>query len=247
MGLPVIDAPVYKLTLPSSRKDIDYRPFLVKEEKVLLMAMSSDDEKEKITAIMQVINNCTFDKFEIEEMPIIDIEYIFLHLRMKSKGDIAEFSFRCQNIIEDKDDPEKKDKCDHINDMGIDLNKVEVINKDVDPVIKLTDSIGVEMRLPNYELAEKLNGISDTDIDGMFGIIVDTIKYTYDGDDVTDMSTVDRKDAIAWIETLTKEQFEKIQNYYANLPKLSMSVQFVCESCGYKDDILIEGLESFLV
>ena len=140
MGLPTIAVPKYKLIIPSSGKEVNYRPFLVKEEKILLIAMESDDETQMTGAIQDIIGNCVYDDLDVKSMPMFDIEYIFLQLRAKSKGEVVDLSFECE-------------KCKKPITAQVDLTKIEITRTEGhDTKIQLSDDVGVIMKYPSIEI-----------------------------------------------------------------------------------------------
>lgn len=243
MGLPQIDVPKYTLNLPSNDVEVEFRPFLVKEEKILLMAMEAEDSKEIFGAIKQIVENCTFGKLNTDEMAIIDIEYVFLELRKRSKGEISKISFRCRNEI---GEGEEKHHCNHLNSYEIDLDTVEVINKDFDTVIKFTESAGVEMKVPSMgivsQLSEMTEGADVNDALLLMGRAIDTV---YNGEDVHATKDFSDEEVLEWMESLTDTNYKKLEEYFKTLPKLQKKLHFKCESCGYEEDITLEGLRSF--
>ena len=175
MPLPKIDTPVYDLTLPLSKKKIRYRPFIVKEQKNLLMALESDDQESIQENIKQVLTNCTLTKnVDIEELPVVDIEYFFINLRAKSVGEVVENKYRCENVVEGK-------KCNNVMEHTLNLLeiKVEGVKKDND-VIELTDKISVKMRYPKFSILKNIKDMQKmTDI--AMQMIAESIEYIYDG------------------------------------------------------------------
>lgn len=232
MALPKITAPEYTLKLPSSKKKVKYRPFIVKEEKLLLMAVESKDEEEMKAAVEQIISNCTFGKCVPNEMAVVDIEYLFLFLRIKSKGEKVEYSFKCE-------------KCGVTNDKTSDLTKVKVVNDDYSDVIKITSDIGIKMSSPSYEMAGKISSeMNTTDI---FNVIVDSIESIYEGEEVHLAKNEPREDLLEFVESLSEDQFKEIKAYFDNLPSLELDVDFSCVSCKEPNNIKLRGLQNFLV
>lgn len=229
--LPVIEIQTFKTKLPSSGKNIKFRPMIVKEEKILLSAMESKDKDEMKAAVAQIISNCTFDKLNIQDMAILDIEWLFLQLRIKSKGQKAEYSFKC-------------DECNVVNEREADLSKVEIINKDYNDVINLTSDIGIKMKAPNYAIAESLS--SDMNVDDIFSVIVGSIDLIYEGDEVHKASDESKEDLLEWIESLSDSNFKKIKDYFDNLPSMEMIIDFSCTGCKKENSIVLKGLNDFL-
>jgi len=239
MALPKLDVPIYDLKLPSNNKKISYRPFLVKEEKILLMAMEGDDEKEITTAIKQVINNCMVsENVDVENLPLFDIEYLLLNLRARSMGDIIKTSYVRQECPEEK--------CKPI-EIEIDVNTIEV-HKDPkhNPKIQLDNKIGIIMKYPDIELMAKYSGgFEDQNTENAFDLITKCIESVYDDDNVYSKSDYTPDELKEFIEGFSQEQFNKIETFFTTLPKMYKDVEFNCERCGYKEDIRLEGLSGF--
>jgi uncharacterized protein (UPF0179 family) len=239
MALPKLDVPIYELTLHSTGKKISYRPFLVKEEKILLMAMEGGDEKEITTAIKQVINNCILnDEIDVETLPLFDIEYILLNLRARSMGDVVKIAY------ERKDCPEEKCKPVEIE---VNVNEIE-IKKDPshDPKIQLTNDVGVIMKYPDMVMMTKYSGgFEDQGAEQAFDLIIKSIESVYDEDNVYSKSDYTPKELKEFVEGFSQEQFSKIEEFFNTMPKMYKDVDFNCTKCGYKEEIRLEGLAGF--
>jgi hypothetical protein len=239
MALPKLDVPIYELELPSTEETISYRPFLVKEEKILLMAMEGEDQKEITKAIKQIINNCIVSEpaLKVDKLPLFDIEFILLNLRSRSMGDMIKTSYSRRGC----EDPD----CKPI-EFEIDIGTISV-HKDPEHTnkIELTDSIGIIMKYPDVNLMAGMGNISEIKTDDAFDMIVKCIDKIYDEDEVSNQKDYTPKELKAWIESLTQEQFAKIEKFFNTVPKMYKDVKFNCKKCGYKEDIRIEGLASF--
>ena len=239
MPLPKIDTPVYDLTLPLSKKKIRYRPFLVKEQKNLLMALESDDQESIQENIKQVLTNCTLTKnVDIEELPVVDIEYFFINLRAKSVGEVVENKYRCENVVEGK-------KCNNVMEHTLNLLeiKVEGVKKDND-VIELTDKISVKMRYPKFSILKNIKDMQKmTDI--ALQMIAESVEYIYDGKQFYYSNEVSVNELVEFVESLSQKQFEKIENFFRELPKLERKIEMTCSKCGFVHKFNLEGLENF--
>lgn len=239
MPLPKIDTPIYDLTLPLSKKKIRYRPFLVKEQKNLLMALESDDQESIQENIKQILTNCTLTKnIEIEELPVVDIEYFFINLRAKSVGEVVENKYRCENVVEGK-------KCNNVMEHSLNLLeiKVEGVKKDND-VIELTDKISVKMRYPKFSILKNIKDMQKmTDI--AMQMIAESIEYIYDGKQFYYSKEVSVQELVEFVESLSQKQFEKIENFFRELPKLERKIEMTCSKCGFVHKFNLEGLENF--
>ena len=237
--LPKIDTPVYSIDLPLSKKTIQFRPFLVKEQKNLLMAMEADDKESIERNVKQILNNCTISQgIDINDLPVVDVEFYFLQLRAKSVGEIVENKYICNNMVGDKE-------CGNKMDVNIDLNEIQVDKKgDVDDYIQLTDTIGIKLSYPKFATMEKLKN-SSTSVDMAFDIVINSIEYIFDGDQYYYANESDPKELMEFIESLNTEQFNKLENFFKNLPRLKKDLKFTCNKCGFEHNIEVEGLENF--
>lgn len=239
MALPKIDTPTYELKLPVSKKKIKYRPFLVKEQRNLLMAMESSDSADVHLAIKDILNNCTLtDKIDIDKLPIIDIEYYFINLRAKSVGEIVESKYRCNNMVDDKE-------CGNTMESKLNLLDIKVeMNDDIKPEIQLTNKILVKFKYPEFGIIKdslKYDNANDL----TFNMIAQSIEYIYDGEQYYYANESTPQELLEFIESLNQEQFEKIENFFTNLPKMKETIRMKCSKCGFDHKIDVEGLESF--
>ena len=248
MGLPTIAVPQYTLTIPSSGKEVKYRPFLVKEEKILLLAMESEKTEEIIDATKTIIENCVYDDLNVDEMPTFDIEYVFLQLRAKAKGEILDLKYKCP-------------KCELEIPITINIDDIKVIQKDGQKHtkdIKLTEELGVMMKYPNLSLQTKIAKSSEgkPEIEGLFETMTACIDYIYDKESTYPSKDHTEKEMTDFLESLTDTQFQKMSKFFETSPALRHNVELHCKhkvkgkgkekkECGYKEKITLEGLNSF--
>ena len=232
MPLPVLSTPTYELTIPSSGQTVQYRPFLVKEEKILLMANEGGEATEIVRAMKQIIGNCIQNGYNTDNMPLFDVEYIFLKLRSKSVNEFSEVGFRC---------PE----CDEVNRIQIDLSSVEISTNDTHSnKIELTNDIGLIMKYPQLD-SINMNDLQSTDVDTIFNVISSCIDSIYQGEEIHDSGDYTREEISEFINNLTQEQFLKIQQFFDTMPKLSHTVPYTCNKCEYDEPLVLEGLQNF--
>lgn len=237
MSLPKIDTPVYDLELPISKKKIKFRPFLVKEQKNLLMAMEADDVDTITNNIKQILINCTISDVDIDSLPIIDIEYYFLHLRARSVGEIVESKYRCNNEVDGKE-------CGNVMDVNVNILEIPLQNTKNNDIVKLTDSIQLKLKYPDFSTLKSINDLeNETDI--TFEMILGSIDCIYDDGQAYYAKDATREELMEFIESLNTQQFEEVQNYFRDAPRLYKNVPIKCNKCGFQHDILFEGLESF--
>jgi len=239
MALPKIDAPVYEIVLPLSKKKLKYRPFLVKEQRNLLMAMESKDYDTIEQNIKQVLHNCTLtENVDVDELPVIDIEYYFIQLRAKSVGEISENKYVCNNLVDGVE-------CGSIMNVEVNLLDIEVVKDDeVKDTIKLNDTFTIKLNYPKFSIVSQAANIDNVS-DFAFEMIASSIEYIHDGEQFYYARDSSKEEMIDFIEQLNQEQFLKIESFFSNLPKLKKDVDVTCKKCGYEHHIEVEGLESF--
>lgn len=232
MPLPVINAPTYELTIPSTGQTVQYRPFLVKEEKILLMANEGGEASEIVRAMKQIIGNCIQNGYNTDNMPLFDVEYIFLKLRSKSVNEFSEVGFRC---------PE----CDEVNRVQIDLSGVEIsVDDSHSNKVELTNDIGLIMKYPQLD-SVNINDLESNDVNVVFEVISSCIDSIYQGEEIHDSGDYTKQEISEFINNLTQEQFLKIQQFFDTMPKLSHTVPYKCGKCEYDEPLLLEGLQNF--
>lgn len=241
MALPKIETPTYNLILPSTGEKIKYRPFLVKEEKILLIATESEDAEAMQNAVKDIISNCTFGKIDPDDMAPFDVEWIFLQLRIKSKGENVDLTFRCNNEVDGEE-------CGTVNNISIDLREINIDANDMkEKVIKITDSVGVEMTYPTFKSMENINEDASAAQQAL-DMILNNIVCVFDGDEVYNANEDFTKEEITeFIDSLTEDQFKNIRDFFEDMPKIVYDVDYKCKKCGYEETLHLEGLQSFLV
>jgi T4 bacteriophage base plate protein len=240
MALPKIDAPVYELDLPLSKKHIRFRPFLVKEQRNLMMAMESDDKDTIEKNIRQVLHNCTLTEgVDIDHLPILDVEYYFLQLRARSVGEIVENKYKCENVVNDV-------ACGNIMESKLNLLDIKVnMPENVSDTIQLTPKLSVKLKYPEFSILTQSMAKTATDL--AFAMVVNSIEYIFDGEQYYYAKESTPQELTEFIESLSQEQFTKIENFFENLPTLNKVVEMDCKKCGFHHRIEVEGLESFFV
>ena len=239
MALPKIDAPVYDLELPLSKKRIQFRPFLVKEQRNLLMAMESDEKDTIEKNIKQVLTNCTItENVNIDELPIVDVEYYFLQLRARSVGEVVTNKYRCENEVDGK-------VCGNSMEVSLNLFEIKVEESEkLSDVIQLTPTVVIKLKYPQFGVIEKTNNVDNAN-DLAFNMIIDSIDSIFDGQQYYYAKETPRQELVDFIEQLNAEQFGKIEDFFKNLPKLNKKIDCTCSRCGFQHLIEVEGLENF--
>ena len=237
MSLPKINTPEYTLTIPSSDEEIIYRPFLVKEEKVLLIAQETGTEKSIYQAIKTLIQSCCFGKVDVDKLPLFDIEYIFLQIRAKSVGEVSTLEVTCP------DDEETKVKIE------VDLTTLKVeMDEKHSPRIQLTDDIGLLMQYPNLASILAM-GVEDeaagATIDKMFRMMQDCMYQIWQGEETFDAMDYSNKEKKEFLESLNHTQFEKIQAFFDTMPTVKYEVEVINPKTKVKSTVTLEGMNSF--
>ncbi len=243
--LPKIDVPIYETKLISNGTTIRYRPFLVKEQKLFLMAAESDDPQETVTAIKQVINNCIIDDVDVDNMATFDIEHLFIQLRARSVGEIVNLSYNCNNVTKNEKGEDRV--CG--GKVQFELNVLEIQpqkNLEHTNKIQITEKLGIMMKYPTFKTVDKLD-ITTNDMDQIMDVIIGCIDYIYDEEQIYYAKDASKKELIEFIENLKQTDLEKIQQFFNTLPKFKKDLHFKCGKCGYEEDIVVEGIQNFFV
>ena len=235
MALPKIGYPTYELELPSTGKSVKYRPFLVKEEKVLLLALEAEDEKQVIGAVKDLLKNCVISRIKVETLPSFDLEYLFLKIRAASIGEIINLTVTCL-------DDNKTEVQTEIN-----INEVNVKKeKGHSTKILFDKNTGIVMRYPSMkEFVDREFLQKEMKTEDVYDFIADSIDQIFDAEEVYDSTTTTKKEFRQFVDGLTTKQFEKIQQFYSTAPKLSHTFKVTNPNTGKESDYTIEGLQSF--
>lgn len=237
MPLPKIAVPTYELEIPSNGKKIKYRPFLVKEEKILIIAMESEDDKQITDAIKNVISNCILTKgIKVEELSIFDIEYIFLNIRGKSVGETVDVLITCPD-----DEVTKVPVSIYLDEINVKIPS----NHSRD--IKLDNNMILRMKYPSMSefIKNNFNSQSKISVDDTFGMITNCIEQVYTEEESWLASDCTKKELIEFIDTLTSNQFKEIEKFFETMPKLSHEVLVKNPNTNVESTVIIEGLSSF--
>ncbi len=237
MPLPKISTPTYELELPSTGQSIKYRPFLVKEEKLLVIALESEDTKQITTAIKSVIKNCILTKdIKVENLPTFDIEYLFLNIRGKSVGESVDVNIICP------DDNETNVSVNiNLDDIQVQKNE-EHTNK-----IKLDDSIMMEMKYPSLEqfIKNNFDFNNNNAMEQSFDLIASCIDKIYTEDEVWSTADVTKKELTEFLESMNSSQFKDIEKFFETMPKLSHKIMVTNPKTKVESEVVLEGLASF--
>ena len=236
MALPIINAPTYEVAVPSSKEKINYRPFLVKEEKILLLALEDGSAGALNAALKQIVNNCTYEKLDVSTMATFDLEFIFLRIRAKSVGEVSTLSLLAE------DDGET------YVEVEIPLEKITVdFPKDHTDTVKLTDTIGVVLRYPTYETLAEMNDLPDetSGVERIFILMSKCVDRIYDAETVHERIDFNEEELETFLNSLSPQQFADVQKFFDTMPKLQHQVKFTNPKTKKKNTVTLEGLQSF--
>jgi hypothetical protein len=242
--LPKLDIPTYTVKLISTGKTVRYRPFLVKEQKLFLMASEADDAKETINTIRQVLKNCVLDEIDIDNLPTFDLEYLFMHLRARSVEETVELKYKCNNTV--KDEKGEDAKCN--GSVAFTLNVLEVeptINPEHNSKIQLNENLGLSLKYPTFEMIQKYETMNEDEI--MMKVLVDCIDYVYDKEQIYYAKDSTKEELGEFVDNLQQKDLEKIKQFFDTMPEIKKDVHFKCPKCAYEEDIEIKGIQSFFV
>jgi len=235
MALPKLNTPTYELEIPSTDEKIKFRPFLVKEEKILMMALETKENAQIISAVKDIVSECTFNKLNISTMPMFDVEYIFLQIRSKSVGEVSKVKILCPD-----------DNKTYTN-VEIDLNEVKVQVEDGHTnKIELTDSMGMIMTYPNIDSFSE-NGIQDINASNMLDVIGTCILQIYEdkGEKVYEAKDQTKKELVEFIEQLNTKQFQDVQKFFDTMPRLKHTIKVKNPKTKKTSDVTLSGLNDF--
>ena len=235
MSLPKINTPEYRLTIPSTDEEIRYRPFLVKEEKILLIAQETGDEKSTYEAIRKIITSCCLDPIDINKLPLFDMEYVFLNIRAKSVGESVKLKVKCP------DDEEQ------IVEVEVDLTKINVeMDENHDARIQLTDDVGILMSYPNFATVSKAQSWKEgKETEHLFEMIADCMYQIWEGEEVHDCMDYTPKDKKEFLESLNHLQFEKLQNFFETMPTLKHDIEVTNPKTKVTSTVTLSGINAF--
>ena len=236
MALPIVETPRYECTLASQDTQVQYRPFLVKEEKILLVAMESKNNNEIIRATKDILNACTFEKLDIDSLPMFDVEYLLLQIRSKSVGEVANFKVICP------DDKMTAADCE------LDLSTVEVQVDDEhnnNVVIDEERKLGLVLNYPSLGITKAGFDVNKENIDTMFKVVANCIDHIYEGEKTYPAKDSTKKELVTFLEGLSQQAFMKIRKFFDTMPQLRHEVEVTNPKTGVKSKVTFKGLQDF--
>ena len=243
MALPRVATPTYELNIPSTKEKVKFRPFLVKEEKSLLMALESGNEKTMSEAMMDIIASCSQGKVDTKNLAPFDIEYIFLHLRGKSVGEKLNVKVPRPIDLKCCKDTDEDDICEieiNIDDIKIDTSKAGSSE------VQITKDIGLKLKYPNLDLVNKYASAGENiSADNVFKLISECIDYIWDGDEIYKGKDSTKKELDDFVESLSSGQFTKVREFFENMPRLEHKINWICPKCKKLKPLVISGVDSF--
>ena len=236
MALPKQSLTVYSAIIPSTDTSIKYKPFLVKQEKALLLAQQSDDQMVMLDTLKDVLSDCILDKVDINSLAMFDIEYLLLQIRSRSIGEMVELIFSCDIC----DDPKAKVK------YSFDVSKIEV-RKDPNHTkkINLFDEVGVVMKYPGLKDIKKIESLDLDDVNNIFEVVINSIDYIYDGNEIHRAKDQTQEELLEFLNNLSQIQFQKLREFFETMPKLRQDVKYKCPVCGLEHNKYLQGLDTF--
>jgi hypothetical protein len=239
MALPIMNTPIYNMVVPSSGVNVKFRPFLVKEEKALLIAQQSEDLMVMVDTLKSVIKTCVLDTIDADKLATFDLEYMFTQIRAKSVGEIIELIFPCDN---DHGEDNEKARVK----VSIDLTTLQV-EKDPSHVnkIDLFDNVGVVMKYPTVDIIKKLESLDEDNLDKIFDVVALSVDYIYQGDEIFYTKEQKHEEVLQFLNNLTSDQFLKIQSFFATMPRIKKQIEYTCPVCQKQHKKMLEGMQSF--
>ena len=243
MALPKVSTPTYELTIPSSGEKVSYRPFLVKEEKTLLMALESGDNASMTKAMQDIITSCTEGAVKIKELAPFDLEYFFLQLRGRSIGEILTINPRRPTNFKCCEEATEEDVCElsiNIDDIKVDTSKIKPSE------IEVSDKIGIKMKFPEIDAIQKYSSIEgEMKADSIFKLIIECIEYIWDGEEIFKAKDHSKKELNEFLDSLNTQQFNKVREFFESMPRLTHDVDWVCPKCEKSKTLTLTGIDAF--
>ena len=241
--LPKIETPIYEVKLISTGKTVQFRPFLVKEQKLFLMNADENADVESIVKVIrQVLRNCVLSDIDIDSLPLFDLEYLFMHLRARSVSEVTNLKYRCNNIVKQENGEEKD--CGQVNEISFNVLDIKpILTEGHTDKFQLNDKIGIVMKYPTFEEMQSTLGKNEGDV--VMELIYSSIDQVYDEDTVYHMKDSTKEEIVEFIDNLQQKDLENIRVFFETMPKLQKKIDYKCKKCGYEESITLEGVQSF--
>lgn len=231
MALPKLnDTPQYELEVPSTGKKVKYRPYLVKEEKVLLLAFETQDQKQMMNAMVNTILACVEENLEKSSLTTFDVEYMFLQIRGKSVGETASVGLKCS-------------ECENVEEIDINLEEITIEKKELSNIVELTNDIYLEMKYPSFVEVTDVVGEDREESAIAFDMIEKSIDAVVSGDER--ISDFKKEEIVEFVESMTSSQLELVSRFIREIPSLRKQIDFTCSECSHENNITLEGISDF--
>lgn len=239
MALPKIEYPIFDVYLKSLDKKVKFRPFLVKEEKLLLMAKEAEDITTLLDTVKQIINNCCLDnKVDIDNLPLFDIEMVFIHLRLKSVGESLELTYKCENVV-------NEEACGGNMVFEVDLNTVKVeVPEEHTNIIMITDKVGVCMKYPSLKISNSLASQIEN-LENILDLIYEHLDYVFDDQSKYDAESITKDELYEFLGSMGLDQLEPFKNFFVTMPYVKTEKDVTCNKCGFNHLIVVKGINDF--
>ena len=238
MALPKISYPTFDVYLKSLNKKVKFRPFLVKEEKLLLMAKEAEDIPSLLDTVKQIINNCCLEDLDIENLPLFDIELIFIHLRLKSVGENLELTYKCENVVEEQ-------PCGASMSFEVDLNEVKIEEPEEHTnKIMITETVGVMLKYPSLRISASMAAEVES-IENIVDLIYEHLDYVFDDVSKYEAETVTKEELYEFLGTMSIDQLEPFKEFFNTLPYVKAEKDVTCGKCGFQHKIIVRGIDDF--
>lgn len=235
MALPILNTPEFEATIPSTKQKIFFRPFLVKEEKLLFMALQGGESSEIYNAVRNILQACIVKgDVDVDSLATFDVEYLFLKLRGKSVGEEIELNLRHSDNSE----------CKHVYKYALNVDAIEVqFAEDHSDKVMITDTVGIKFKYPSFNTLSKMQGFDANNMDSLLSLIASAIECIFDDEQVYDQNS--EQELVNFMESLNQNQFAKITGFFNTLPKLAHTIEWKCPKCDTQEKVVLEGLDSF--
>lgn len=235
--LPKIEYPIYEIKLISFDKPVKFRPFLVKEQKLLMMAIESGEPSVMTAAVKQIISNCCLEEIDVDELPMVDVENFYINLRARSVGEVVDLFYRCKNIVEGTE-------CSMTLEINVDLLKDVQYSEQVDSIVKLSNDVGVKLRMPTVTIMESIENLEENLTENL---IIDCIEQIFTEEEVYNVKEATREELEEFIQSLSTTDYGKLEKFVEKSPKLKYEKEHSCPKCGFVHKIKLEGINDFFM
>jgi len=233
MALPQLNTATYSVYVPGLGKDVSFRPYLVKEEKILMLAMESNDQKMILKAVKDIIQACVMDDVDVDNLAVFDVELLFINLRQKSVGEGIDVNIKCT-------------ECGTENPVELDLDKIDVPEIDQEKlVVMLTEDVGLQMRYPSFKDIQRFKPEELEKIDGIMALLQECIMSIFDSDEIHEADSLSKKELEEFINGMNSEQFAKLGGFFNDMPALKTEIKFKCAHCEAENLHELRGIQSF--